>query len=208
MSAIKRESVRLVLAAVLILTIVSYFVPYRPLESVVSTIVNASVIISAFALPVGAVNIIRYNLTSITKRKEEWYLNVWLLFCIALAAIPAVFYGQRQPIYQWIYNNVNLPAGSAISSTTAFFCATAMYRAFRVRNMDSFLLMVCCAITMLMNAPIGETIWSGFPIMGRWLSDYSQNTGVRLIWIGVGVGFVALCVRYIMGKETSLTGGE
>jgi len=60
---------------------------------------------------------------------------------------------------------------------------------------------------ILKNAPIGETIWPGFAIIGRWVNNYPQIIGYRAFWIGVGIGFIAVTVRMMLGKETAFLGG-
>lgn len=208
MSFYKSQLVGFLLSFLIIVTISSYFIQYKPLEDFITLIVGFSVIVVAFSLPIGGINIIKYHLSYINTRKKEWYLSVWLLFCIALVSIVGVFLGTNQPVYSWIYQNVNLPSGAAIYAITSFFIATAMFRAFRVRNIDASLLMICCVIVMLMNAPIGALIWGPIVPIGTWLSNYVQNTGVRVIWVGVAIGFVALSIRYIFGKERTVTGGR
>lgn len=206
MSQIRKELVRYIISITMILTIAAYFTDYKPLVDIVNYIIKSSILISAFALPLGAINIVKHNLKDIKDRKGEWYLNIWLIFCIALVSVVGVFYGTNHPIYAWLFENVNLPSGSAMYASAAFFCSSAMYRAFKARNFDASLLLITCTIVMLMNAPIGETIWKPIVPIGTWITDYIQTTGARVFTIGVGLGLIALSVRYIFGREKAFIG--
>lgn len=201
MSTMRYEVSRWLLAAMIVLGMSSYFIGYQPLENVVVEIGNGFVIIVAFALTLGAINLIIRNVKNIERKADEWYFSVWVLFCVAVTTVLGVFFGPTNSMYTYLYDNIYLPAGATIYSITALFIASAVYRAFRIRNVESFLLLVCSVFVMLKNAPVGEMISPYIPLVGRWLSDYPQSSGNRIIWIIATIGWLALCVRYVFGRE-------
>jgi hypothetical protein len=86
------------------------------------------------------------------------------------------------------------------------YIVSASFRAFRLKNRESLVVTICCVFVLLMNAPIGEAIWPGFPAIGKWITDVMQTTGVRVFTIGVAIGTLALYIRTLFGKETASLG--
>jgi hypothetical protein len=76
----------------------------------------------------------------------------------------------------------------------------------RARSIESALLLITGVIVMLRNAPIGNVIWTGFPVIGSWLLDVPSVAGNRAVFIGVGIGTVLLGLRVLLGYERSYLG--
>ena len=114
--------------------------------------------------------------------------------------------GSFSEIYAWIYQNVVVHLGTAMWATVAPYIVLASFRAFRIKNVESAIMTLCVIFVFLMNAPIGEAMWTGFPIIGSWITDYVQTSGMRVFWLGVAVGMIALWIRILMGLETSPLG--
>jgi len=131
-----------------------------------------------------------------------------MLIIMALTAGLGIFYGQSQPWYNWIFVNINVPMGATMYAIIAFYCMSAAYRAFRARSKESFLFLIAALFMLVWNAPLGGAIWPGFKSIGDWINNYPQITGYRAFWIGVGISFVALTFRMILGKETAFLGKE
>jgi hypothetical protein len=93
-------------------------------------------------------------------------------------------------------------------SILALFISSAAYRAFRARNVEAFLMLASGIITMMMNAPIGEVIWRGFPIVGDWIMMVPNVAAQRAFLICVVVGTISLGIRTLLGMERGYLGRE
>ena len=207
MAWVKREVPILVFAICSLLLMLAYFVPYEPIVKISGDIMQFGITITAFSLTLGGVNLLRIHGNQIIKRTpKEWYWSAYIIFMIALVSLVGVIWGPAHPAYSWINLNLNLPLGASMYSILGFYVASAAFRAFRARNVESALLLICAIFVMLKNAPIGETVWVGFKTIGAWITDYPQNMGWRIFWIGVGVGWIALYIRTLVGKETAPLG--
>jgi hypothetical protein len=89
----------------------------------------------------------------------------------------------------------------------AFFIASASYRAFRARSIESGLLLVAAIFLIFLNAPIGGVIHPVLPQIGKMIWDLSGATGMRAILIGIGIGTLAIGLRIIIGQEKTPLGG-
>lgn len=207
MSYVKELIPKIILSLSIIITLGSYFFYYQPVDAFVTLLFGYAVVIAAFSLPIGAINLIQRNINSIIKRQKDWYLNVWLLICATIMTVLGVFFGAKDTNYNWIYQNVYQPISSTLTALPAFFVVSAAYRSFRARNVEAMLLLLSAVAIMLYNAPIGPALFPPIGNLGVWLSNYPQTTGNRVIFISWALGLVALSARYIFGKE-GITGGE
>jgi hypothetical protein len=81
-----------------------------------------------------------------------------------------------------------------------------LFRGARTRNWVGMLLLISSIITVLRMAPVGEVIWTGFPVIGTWLNAVPNAAVMRAITIGMGIGLIATMVRELLGKETHYLG--
>ena len=107
----------------------------------------------------------------------------------------------------WINTNVFNPLARSMYAILGFFIVTASYRAMRAHTLEATLLLLSGFAVMLTNAPIGAIIWSGFPVIGKWILNVPSNAVNRGLLIGVGIGSVLYGIRVILGKERSYLGG-
>lgn len=168
---------------------------------------NWGVIISAFALGLAAVNLLRIHIRRIMLRRGEWYNSVALVLILLVQAVIGLYEGSAGTTYNFGFNNIMTPLGATMYALLAFWIASAAYRAFTARSVDSAILLVVAVIVMLGNAPIGEAIWAQFPVMKSWLMNVPNMAAQRGIMIGAGVGAIALGLRILMGIERGHLGG-
>jgi len=207
MSVYRRQIPLALFTIVTLLIVASYYMVYDPLDDLVAGVLKYGITISAFALTLGAINLLKIHTRNIQKKKGQWLFSAWTIVCIVVTAGIGILFGPNVPSYSWIYANLYVPMGATMYSIVAFYCVSAAYRGFRIKSGESAVLLVCAFFMILKNAPIGETIWPGFAIIGRWVNNYPQIIGYRAFWIGVGIGFIAVTVRMMLGKETAFLGG-
>jgi len=187
--------------------IVTWFVDYKPLVDFGNRIMQVGTIASAFALTLGAINLIKHHGRHIARKTEgQWIWSAYLLAVFIPLTAWGIMFGSTDTIVNWVYQNVNTPLESAMWGILAPYIVSASFRAFRLKNRESLVVTICCVFVLLMNAPIGEAIWPGFPAIGKWITDVMQTTGVRVFTIGVAIGTLALYIRTLFGKETASLG--
>jgi hypothetical protein len=196
MSQIFKKTASAVLLIVAVVLTFDYFIKDATLRAVATDMNNWAVVIGAFALGLGA-----YSLT--VRHTRAIYLGTMVVF-IGLG----LFTGSvSSPQYNWIYTLIVQPLSSALYGMNAFFIASACYRAFRARSIESGLLLVAAIFLMLLNAPIGGVIHPVLPQIGKIIWDLSGATGMRAILIGIGIGTLAIGLRIIIGQEKTPLGG-
>jgi len=211
MSALRSREIVIVIAAFAgFMAIADYFLVLpSSLSSLAKDVVTWSLITANFAFALGLVNMIRLHTNYVLKRKPgQWHVSLLLLFLLILMIVVGITLEQKHPIYQWIFINTLLPLDGTMYATLGFFIASGAFRSFKARGIDSTILIGAAIVVMLTNAPIGEAIWSGFPVIGKWINDVPVTAGMRAIIIGVAVGSLVYSLRVLIGRETRYAGVE
>lgn len=210
MSVLYKRKIPLAIFTILCLFLIfNYYLGTPATDRIQSDILKYGITISAFALVLGTYNIVKIHVGAIRKRSVYyWPLSAWMLVTMVFTAGIGIIYGQSHPWYNWIYTNLQVPMGATMYAVIAFYCMSAAYRAFRARTKESVIFLLPAIFMLMWNAPIGEAIWPGFKTIGDWINNYPQITGYRAFWIGVGIAFITLTLRMMLGKETAFLGKE
>jgi hypothetical protein len=103
--------------------------------------------------------------------------------------------------FNYAFDYVLLPLSATIFALLAFYVASAAFRAFRARNVQSALLLITAVLVMIGRVPVGKAIWGGFPLLQDWIMIWPNTAGQRAILIGAAIGMIATGIRVIFGIE-------
>lgn len=210
-----RREIPMILAFVAgLLLILDFFVPV--LEPVTERVNNWYLVVIAFAIVVGVVNLLRVNYFKIKLRQEDWPYSIPLIAGVVVMGGVGIIFGIAEgTIFYWLFDNMMYPMSATMFSLLAFFVASASYRAFRARNFEATLLLLAAIIVMLGQVPLG-TFWmpDWFPWFLRfdtwkdWIMDVANTAGQRAIMIAAALGVVSASLRILLGIERSYLGEE
>lgn len=158
-------------------------------------------------LLMGAINLTRIHASNIRRRRNYWMASVVLLVALYGYIFLGIYETTQGEHFDWIYMNILEPINTTMFALIAFYIASAAYRAFRVRSAEAAVLLVAGIIVMLARAPIGEAIWSQFPVIGSWIMDIPNTAAMRAIGLGASLGGYATLIRVLLGLERSHLGG-
>lgn len=205
-----------------IFAIVAAFVPHRAIRTLDEILRNDVLrILTAFSLVLGVGSIIRHHILRITRRMEHWPFSWVTLIALGISALIGIF-GGIDPAKPWllptqvgsfsfhidsIYRHVMSPLASTMFSMLAFFMASAAYRAFRARNLESTLLLLAAFVMMLGAVPLGRLIHPRLPGFAEWILSVPNTASKRGILFGVELGILATSLKIILGIERGWLGG-
>ena len=158
----------------------------------------------AFALLLGVINVVKVHLGHIQTRRPNALYSLVLL--VALAA--TLVFGLRGPTSygaQIIFNYFLQPLEATLFALLAIFMATAAFRAFRVRDLETFFFVLFAIIVLLGQVPIGLYLWSELPVIKDWILEVPTLAGVRGILLGVALGTIAAGLRVLLGADRPYT---
>jgi len=175
--------------------VLSYFVSNEVIGFASRELQNYSVIISTIALGFGPFALFRQHIPR--SRKGNPFSAVLL---IGMVGMPLLYFITGSTIsipYDWIYRSIVVPLDSSTYCLVAFAIVAGCFRAFRVRNIDSFLVLFSAIILLIGKVPIGAPI----KFLSDWFMVVPNTAGYRGIQIGIGLGLFAYALRIIMGIE-------
>lgn len=184
---------------------------------------DALMVIGAFTLPLGLVSLAVVHWGNIARRRKGWGFSVVLFAAMFMMALSAFLQHYAhipiaKSIFSCLFDGLYVPLGVAMMSTLAFYIVSAAYRAFRVTNIDSILMMAAAVIVMLGQIPFGMWITSWLPAegiasslrienMSNWFMTVVNMSVQRAIGFGLGVGAIAMALRVWFSLERGMRMG-
>lgn len=121
----------------------------------------------------------------------------------------------------WLYDYIYQPLAQTMFAMLAYYVASAAFRAFRARNLESVLLLFTAFIILLGRTPNGVLITDFLPSdpsnplsffrlenITTWVMTYFNTAGMRAITIGIALGIAATSLKVLLGIDRSYIGQE
>ncbi len=204
----KREIPLLITFLSGLIAVLEYYIPVPTTENAFTVLKNWGIVISAFALGFGAVNLFIVYGRRIKRAPSmvDRAFSAWLLFLLIVTAVVGVSLSSASDQYLWIYNSVYLPLGATMYASLCFYMTAGAYKVLKARTLDSTLLLITAFLVILGNTPLFPAIWKGFFSWRKWIFDVIVSGSYRGIRIGVGIGSIVLGIRTLLGMETGYLG--
>jgi hypothetical protein len=214
-----KRQVPLLLTAVIGLVMLLYFFVPHPLVSAPGHFLERSIIIVvAFAIVLGAANVVQFNGEIILRRGKDWPYKVVLLVSMFVMMGIGLAEGPRflepETRFSWMYTHLYASMQSTMFALLAFYIASAAFRAFRIRNFEAGLLAAAALVVMLGRVPVGNALsagwpeWLRIPAIADWIMENPQNSAKRAILMGAALGVMSTGLRIILGIESTFARGE
>lgn len=187
--------------------LLEYFLDVTAVTNVKSELTRWGTIVSGFMLIFGMVLLIRHHFMQLAVRDtgmKEKVLSV--VFFVTFLGFLAVGFSTPERIgganYQWIYQNMYRPAGTAITALCFWWCIYGGYKVFTIRSWESASIGLGAVIYMLRLLPIGPVVIPPLAPFADWLLATINVGATRGGTLAIGVGSLVLGMRTILGKET------
>ncbi|MGI6627766.1 MAG: hypothetical protein ACOX4K_05390 [Bacillota bacterium] len=202
----KREIPTAITFIVGIIIIAAYYFKVPLLTAASNSLQNWGVIVSAFALGLAAVNLMRVHLTKIQRKQKGWIFSIMLLASMIITIFLGLTTGVNSPSYKLFFVTPRTALGATIYSLLGFYIASASYRAFIAKNVDATILLASAFLVLFGQTPYGKLTWRGFPKVVAWLLNVPNMAAQRGIIIGAAIGAIALSLRIMLGLEKTYSG--
>jgi len=191
------------------LMIFQWFFNITIIDNLATSIQQWGIVVAAFAMGLGSVNIIILNVKRIQKREGTvWLYAIWLLVVFFTFSIVGIGYGNTSSQYTHLFNTILQPLSGTMYPATLFFLCSAIYRTFRIRSGPSLLFVVTGGIILLGNAPVIGVMFPPILILKAWIMDVELTAAYRAILLGIGLGTIMLGFRFLFGLEQTHLGRE
>ncbi len=205
MAVLKRALPTAVAIAVGIFVLIALFISNPLLDAIGTYFIDTAVIIAAFALFLGLLNVLRVHARKIRERRPEMaysailILAMFIVLTLGLLPIPGRPSGPSQPAVQWIFENVQAPIQASLSALIVFFIVTAAYRLLRLRSAESFVMLIVALLVLAGQVTVG--LVPVLPSVRNWILEVASLAGVRGILLGVALGALLTGIRLLLGAE-------
>jgi hypothetical protein len=164
------------------------------------------------AFAIGLINLTRVHVNNIRRKRPIWRYSVVLVVSMYVmtvvslisspfaldptgAVISPTLMAAVNPIWEFLYYKILVSINASIFSLLAFFIASAAYRAFKAKSVESTLFLLAGLLVVIGQAPASDLIWPGFGAIRDWILAFPTTAGERGILIGVALGVIAFSVR-------------
>ncbi|MBL8048406.1 MAG: hypothetical protein JNJ45_06960 [Chthonomonas sp.] len=199
-------------------------------------------VLTAFLIGLGTFSLVRLHVTRVRRKQENWSFSVVLLVSFLLMLTFGVWdYHLRElnpdlelmdnwaklsgfnwlSVYgfDFLFDGMFQQMDATMFSIIAFFILSAAYRAFRIRSVESTVLLATALILILANmgavAQLSTSMverWTGgesshllnnlkLSEIAAWIRGTIQSGSLRAINFGIAVGALAMGLRLWLGLE-------
>jgi hypothetical protein len=206
MAVLKRILPAAIAIAVGIFVLVTLFTSIPLLDAIGIYFIDTAIVIAAFALFLGLMNVLRVHARKIRERQSGSLYSIVLiaamivtLFAGLLLSSPDHPAGPANPAVRWIFDNIQAPIQASLSALIVFFIVTAAYRLLRVRNIESIVMLIVVLLVLVGQVTVG--LVPVLPDIRDWILNVPAMAGVRGILLGVALGALLTGIRLLLGVE-------
>lgn len=107
-----------------------------------------------------------------------------------------------QQLYSLLYEGVFTQLGAAMFALLGVYIASAAFRAFRIRTVESALMMTAALVVMLGQISLGRMVSDQLPELRQWLLEVPNSAAFRAIRLGAAVAGLMLAIRMWLSIES------
>ena len=199
-------------------------------------------VVTVFLLGLGIFSLVRIHVVKLAKKQQDWVFSLLLLVSLVVMVIVGYWdwtikqfhdpQGQLADPANWtfvnyasdmLFDGLIQQMDAAMFSMIAFFILSAAYRAFRIRSIESTVMMASALIMIISLMGYVDFMWNnGIDAMiseggevdlnhwannlrlteiSSWVKSYMQIPSLRALDFGVGLGALAMGLRIWLGLE-------
>jgi hypothetical protein len=142
---------------------------------------------------------------SLKVEKLDLFASALIKFAVDRQQIEDHLYkaSYSKKLYDFLYEGFFVPLGSAMFALLGFYIISAGYRAFRVRSVESGLMMVAAVVVMLGQIPFYIYISDLLPEFRLWLLEVPSAAAFRAIKFGAAIAGLYMAIRMWLSIESS-----
>jgi hypothetical protein len=190
--------------AVGLFVLLALFTPYAAFQDIGTYFIDTAVIIAAFALFLGVLNVLRVHARQIRTGPSRLYsfvlvIAMLVVLLLGLPPLPDAPSGPNQATVVWLFENVQVPIQASLSAILVFFVVRAAFRLVSRRSLESLVMLLVTLLVLVGQAALGLS-----PLLTEvrdWILDVPAMAGVRGILLGVALGALLTGVRLLFGVE-------
>jgi len=186
-----------------LVVLVGYFVQIPILVELRSLFLDWAVILAAFMVFIGVLNISIVNISHFTSGKKDGFFGLMLIISMFVTLALGLILKPGHPIMNFIFNSIQLPVELSLMAVLSItFLIAAIHLLRRKPGWVSITFLVTALLILVGTAPspFGE-----FPLLGGFLKPFIAQvlaaSGARGIILGVGLAALTMGLRILFGAD-------
>ena len=174
------------------------------LDVIQQGLIGLAIIIGTTVLILGGgINVLAFHLNKIRHLQSGWIYSLFLLLGFVIMLIAGLSGGPDNELVSLIFKHVQFPLQATLFSLLAFFVATAAYRAFRLRSLESLAFLLVAVVVLLGQIPgwASDSLRETLPWLREWILTKVALGGARGIMLGMALGTVVVGIRLLIGID-------
>lgn len=186
-----------------LVVLLDFFITHPVLDQVGRSLLHWAVIITAFALMTGLLNIFLVHTSRVFRRERGWGYSIVVILAMWVVVVfgfvdPA---GPHGAVVSWIFRYVQYPLQATVMALLAFFALSAGYRAFRRRSFESTIMLLTTSLVLLGYVAIASDFGWPLSVIKDWILSVPAMAGVRGILLGIALGIIATGLKILVGMD-------
>lgn len=183
-----------------LIVLADFFVTDPILDDVGQRLIRWTMILAAFALVLGLVNLVSSHLRRVRGRQRGWPYSLILLAMTVVVAVAGAP-GTQGYTFNWLFRSVQFPLQATFFALLAFFIATAAFRAFRIRSFETALMVLAALLVLWGHAPVSRLLGDWGLAIKDWILTVPTTAGARGLLLGAALGIIATGLRVLLGFD-------
>lgn len=188
----------------------------NPLSPSLPDVASVIQILAAMVFLLGPIHLARHHISAIIHKRKNWVGSIVFLVSVLITVVAMggrELAGDGAPkatatfqlAFDVMFWGLVFGFGASSMALLAFYLVSAAYRAFRLTNLDSGVMMAAAVVVLLGMTPVGDWITLGLPEAAQfrfWAQKIFEvpNTAVqRAVLIGGTAGGFAAGMRLWLG---------
>ncbi|KAF0109146.1 MAG: hypothetical protein FD146_190 [Anaerolineaceae bacterium] len=187
-----------------VMVLLGYFFTVPALVNVRIELVNWAVILAAFAIFVGVVNLLAVHGNKVRRKEKGRFYSFILVISLFATLILGLALRPEHPTVAALFDSVQLPVEASLMAVLAVTLTYASIRLLRRRlNLVGVVFLVTALLILLGAAPL--PFFGDIPILSDvvrpFLTQVLAVGGARGLLIGVALGTLTIGLRILFGAE-------
>jgi hypothetical protein len=172
-----------------------------PLRGLATELYSWALILGAFALLLGALNVGWVHLRRIQNGQAGWGQSLALVVTMLVVFVSGLLSpaGARSPLVEWLFDSLLAPAQAMLFALLAFFMAGAAYRFLRVGRPGGAWMLAGVLLVLAVQMPLAHSLLP--PTAGAlvgWVVDIPGMAALRGVLLGSSFALLVAVFRYLL----------
>jgi len=185
-----------------VLTVLTYFVPGAPLESLRFTLLRWGAIVGTLALFLGVGNLLQVHVRKIREQKPGHLYSIFLLIALFAVFTVVALLGPSDPSSLWIVSEIQRPLEVGMMALLATILLLAGVRVLvRRPTLATLVFFITAVVVLLGTTPLPFVSLPFLEGLRNWVAQVPAVGGARGLLLGMALGAAAAGLRVLLGYD-------